>query len=101
MGRREVCAWPIDEGLLSTVREGQQRMNILPDGSAFDIVTMTSRYNTWWKRWRHYLFDCPTFWLWKPRFTCPDCGANYRCYWDGNDVGGKVDVCNECASKYE
>lgn len=53
------------------------------------------------KKIKHYLFECPTFWQIKPAFTCPDCGATYRCYWDGNDAGGKINLCNKCAAKYE
>ena len=44
----------------------------------------------------HYLFECPTFWRRKPAFQCPVCNATYRCYWDGNDVGGKINVCKKC-----
>ena len=50
---------------------------------------------------KHYLFECPTFWRIRPAFKCPNCGANYRCYWDGNDVGGKINICDKCAEEYE
>jgi len=53
------------------------------------------------KKIYHYLFKCPTFWEIKPHFQCPDCGKRYRCYWDGHDTNGKVDVCNKCNDKYE
>jgi hypothetical protein len=45
---------------------------------------------------RHYLFECPT----KPAFKCPVCDATYRC-WDGNDVGGKINVCKKCTRGYD
>jgi len=48
---------------------------------------------------KHKLFDCPTFWNLKPSFQCPICGHKYRCYWDGNDCFGLIDVCNKCAEK--
>jgi hypothetical protein len=76
-------------------------MNILPDGSAFDTVMTFSPYKTWWQKWKHYLFSCPTFWRWKPAFTCPECGATYRCYWDGNDAGGQINLCTPCTEKYQ
>jgi hypothetical protein len=47
------------------------------------------------KRWMHKLFDCPTFWK-KPSFVCPICGKKYRCYWDGHDSYGFINVCNTC-----
>ena len=57
---------------------------------------------SFFKRWRHKLFDCPTFWRKKPAFKCPICGRTYRCYWDGHDVSGMgIDLCGKCASKYE
>ena len=50
----------------------------------------------------HYLFNCPTFWSFKPWFKCPECSKTYRCYWDGNDVAGHgKDYCNKCAEKLE
>ena len=50
----------------------------------------------------HKLFNCPTFWRIKPRFTCPKCKKQYRCYWDGNDVTGHgIDYCDKCAIKLE
>jgi len=54
----------------------------------------TKKKTTIW----HKLFKCPTFWRLRPSFHCPICGNGYRCYWDGNDCGGKIDVCNECAA---
>ena len=50
---------------------------------------------------RHYLFECPTFWRSKPAFKCPICGDTYRCYWDGNDVGGEINVCKTCTRSYD
>ena len=50
---------------------------------------------------RHYLFECPTFWRRQPAFKCPICDATYRCYWDGNDVGGKINVCKTCTYEYD
>jgi hypothetical protein len=49
------------------------------------------------KKMLHYLFHCPTFWRVKPAFVCPCCQATYRCYWDGHDVNGKINVCSACA----
>jgi hypothetical protein len=49
------------------------------------------------KKILHYLFHCPTFWRVKPAFVCPCCQATYRCYWDGHDVNGKINVCSACA----
>ena len=47
----------------------------------------------------HYLFRCPTFWSIKPRFMCPDCGATYRCYWNGHDCFcGVINLCKKCES---
>ena len=72
----------------------------LPDGSAFGIVSIKRK--AFFKRWKHKLFDCPTFWKRKPAFECPECGKKYRCYWDGNDVTGHgTDYCNACAKKLE
>ncbi len=53
------------------------------------------------QRWWHYLFHCPSFWDWKPAFKCPVCGVTYRCYWDGNDCFGMINVCNKCAKAKE
>ena len=64
------------------------------------IVTIYNK-RPFLKRIKHYLFECPTFWELKPRFKCPVCGKKYRCYWDGNDIGGKIDVCCKCAHKLE
>lgn len=63
----------------------------------FAIELKDFRGSTFFHRWFHRLFKCPTFWQIKPRFTCPICGGGYRCYWDGNDVDGHgVDICNPC-----
>lgn len=64
------------------------------------VMTIT-RHWTVLSKLKHYLFECPTFWRRKPAFQCPHCGKKYRCYWDGNDCGGKINVCHECAEKYE
>lgn len=54
------------------------------------------------KNWFHYLFRCPTFWQLKPAFECPDCGKQYRCYWDGHDVAGHgINYCYDCATNLE
>jgi hypothetical protein len=51
------------------------------------------------KKLIHYLFHCPTFWRFKPFFTCPDCGKKYRCYWDGHDCScGTINLCKKCAA---
>jgi hypothetical protein len=60
------------------------------------IMTIT-RHFTVLSKLKHYLFECPTFWRVKPAFTCPLCGATYRCYWDGNDCHGHINVCKACA----
>lgn len=52
-----------------------------------------------WKRWNHKLFHCWSFWKLRRRYECPICGHRYRCYWDGNDTHGMIDVCNKCAKK--
>lgn len=49
--------------------------------------------------WYHKFFECPTFWEAKPAFTCPKCGAKYRCYWDGNDTKMGIDLCDPCTKK--
>lgn len=56
---------------------------------------------TFWQRWSHKLFHCPTFWRLKAAFKCPECGKTYRCYWDGNDCDGGINLCGRCATKYE
>ena len=54
------------------------------------------------KRCYHKLFECPTFWSFKPHFTCPGCGATYRCYWDGNDITGHgINYCETCRKELE
>jgi hypothetical protein len=63
-------------------------------------VEITSPHRGLGKLW-HYLFKCPTFWRLRPFFHCPVCGQGYRCYWDGNDVNGKINVCNRCAKLEE
>lgn len=60
------------------------------------MVVEISRKFTILGKLKHYLFDCPTFWRIKPAFKCPECGGRYRCYWDGNDVGGKINLCHKC-----
>jgi len=60
------------------------------------IVQFVSPYKTRIKRWWHYLFRCPTFWRVKPAFKCPKCGATYRCYWDGHDAHGYINLCGKC-----
>ncbi len=62
-------------------------------------LTITKRFTLLGKI-KHYLFECPTFWKIKPKFKCPVCGKKYRCYWDGNDIGGLTDVCKSCAYEY-
>jgi hypothetical protein len=63
------------------------------------VCTITRKWSFLGKL-KHYLFECPTFWQLKPAFKCPHCGATYRCYWDGNDIGGKINICNKCAEEY-
>lgn len=64
------------------------------------VVEIQSPHNTTFKKIRHYLFNCPTFWRLKPAFECPKCGRKYRCYWDGNDIlGHGINICNSCAKK--
>ena len=67
-------------------------------------------YKKFFKRWKHKLFECPTFWksLWRnmtfrnASFSCPRCHKHYHCYWDGNDVTGHgIDYCNKCAKELE
>lgn len=48
---------------------------------------------------KHRLFSCPSFWKFKKQFHCPICGKGYRCYWDGNDFNGLINVCNKCAKR--
>ena len=72
----------------------------LPDGSAFGILSIPKK--GFFKRWKHKIFDCPTFWKLEPSFTCPSCSKKYRCYWDGNDITGHgTDYCNKCAKRIE
>lgn len=59
---------------------------------------------TFFKRWNHKLFHCPTFWNVKGRFkakyACSICGSGYRCYWDAHDIEGYgIDICDNCAKK--
>lgn len=52
-----------------------------------------------WKRLKHLLFQCPTFWSWAGAFNCTKCGKNFRCYWHGNDITGHgTDICDKCAA---
>jgi len=67
----------------------------LSDGSAFSVASIARR--GFFSHWIHKLFYCPTFWSREPAFKCPDCGKTYKCYWDGNDVGGKINLCDSCA----
>jgi hypothetical protein len=60
------------------------------------VVVSVSQKMTKIQKLKHYLFDCPTFWRIKPAFKCPICGATFRCYWDGGDIGGHNDVCCKC-----
>lgn len=64
------------------------------------LVISLDTFSRWFSRWRHLLFHCPTFWRLKPAFSCPICGESYRCYWDGGDIGGEINVCCRCAEKY-
>lgn len=65
-------------------------------------VVVSIRRKPLLKRIYHKLFECPTFWRWKPAFECPRCGKKYRCYWDGNDVSGHgIDYCDGCAQILE
>ena len=64
-------------------------------GSTVTITMKRTRLQRWW----HYLFHCPSFWRLRPAFTCPLCGAKYRCYWDGHDEGGYVHLCGDCARR--
>lgn len=73
---------------------------IFPDGSAFVVAGIKKK--SFFQRWKHKLFTCPTFWKWKAAFSCPGCGKKYRCYWDGNDVAGHgIDYCNKCTKRLE
>jgi len=64
------------------------------------VLTITKRW-TVASKIKHYLFECPTFWKLKPSFQCPQCGHKYRCYWDGNDVGGKINICRKCTDEFD
>lgn len=64
------------------------------------VLTITKRFTKAGKI-KHYLFECPTFWRIEPAFECPQCGSKYRCYWDGNDIGGKINICNKCADEFQ
>lgn len=72
------------------------------------IVIEMQPYKTFLKKWKHKLFNCPTFWksIWntffksKPYYRCPQCKKAMHCYWDGNDVTDKgTDLCDKCATK--
>jgi hypothetical protein len=55
-----------------------------------------------WKKVKHLLFHCHTFWQWKRAYKCPVCGKRYRCYWDGNDVvDWGTDICADCYKKID
>ena len=72
----------------------------LPGGGGCFVVSVPRR--AFLERWVHKLFRCPTFWRVKASFFCPECGAGYRCYWDGHDVAGVgIDLCARCAGKHE
>jgi len=74
--------------------------NKLPDGSAFFVMPIPKK--KFIDKWRHKLFECPTFWSLLPKFMCPRCNKLYRCYWDGNDVSGHgIDYCDKCAEILE
>jgi hypothetical protein len=60
------------------------------------VVEIESPFNTTLKKWIHYLFDCPSFWRFRPKYHCSVCGKSARCYWDLNDCFGKINVCNSC-----
>jgi hypothetical protein len=52
-----------------------------------------------WKKLKHLLFQCPTFWTWAGAFNCTKCGTNFRCYWSGNDITNHgTDICDKCAA---
>jgi hypothetical protein len=53
------------------------------------------------RRLWHKLVGCPTFWHLRPSFQCPDCGRDYRCYWDGHDCAcGTINLCQHCAARH-
>jgi len=55
-----------------------------------------------YKKLKHKLFNCPTFWRLKPSYQCPKCLKKYRCYWDGNDIEGVgIHYCDKCAAVLE
>lgn len=63
------------------------------------VVQMTSG-RSWLGQWWHKLTACPTFWKSFFRSStrrCPQCKRKIRCYWDGNDCHGMIDVCEKCA----
>ena len=64
------------------------------------MIVEISNKMTVFKKIIHYLFKCPSFWSVKPQFKCPVCSDTYRCYWDGSDIGGLINVCNKCADNY-
>jgi hypothetical protein len=68
-------------------------------------IVITIKAKPFLKRWKHKLFECPTFWEYlfsKKGFRCPKCNKKYLCYWDGNDVTGHgIDYCNKCAKELE
>lgn len=62
----------------------------LPDGSGFCVLSMSTR-------------NCPTDHSRDElRFTCPDCGVRYACYWDGNDCDcGTIHICMKCIENHK
>lgn len=91
------------ENKLAEPREHWHTNLVHPSGecSTESVPEPESKINAFIKRWRHLLFNCPTFWRLKPAYTCPCCGKKYRCYWDGNDTSHGIDYCHECTSKLE
>ena len=66
------------------------------------MVVSIEGHKGFFKKLRHYLFNCPTFWHPTKWITCTECGKKMFCYWDGNDISNVgIDYCNKCASKYE
>lgn len=69
--------------------------------------TPTTNYIKQGKKWKHKLFECPTFWksVWntiigrEPYYRCRGCNKRLHCYWDGNDNEMGTDYCNNCDGK--
>jgi len=75
---------------------------ILPDGSACSVATIQSSYKTFWNRWNHKLFHCPTFWKMllgvRKKYRCSICNKPFLCFWDANDIEGYgTNICSKCA----